>query len=152
MADHSRIEWTEARRIVEPRGYALRRLPGHPLADCRGYVYEHRLVAEEMLGRPLRPGEEIHHRNGDKSDNRPENLEVCESRHAHRQHHRRKPSGRRKAGESNPLIECACGCGTRFPKFDSGGRPRHFVSGHNVTRDHAGRFVVSAKGGEANVR
>jgi HNH endonuclease len=46
------------------------------LTDGRVNELEHRLVMGQMLGRPMREDESVHHRNGDRLDNRPENLEL----------------------------------------------------------------------------
>jgi hypothetical protein len=64
-------------------GYVLIYYPDHPLADVNGEVYEHRLVAEEIAGRQLTEGEVVHHINGIKHDNRPENLMVFPSHGDH---------------------------------------------------------------------
>lgn len=48
----------------------------HPNANSAGRVLEHVMVMTEMLGRPLVPGENVHHKNGVKHDNRAENLEL----------------------------------------------------------------------------
>jgi len=52
------------------------RVPDHNRAGKGGYVFEHLLVIEELLGRALYPEESVHHRNGIKDDNRAGNLEL----------------------------------------------------------------------------
>jgi hypothetical protein len=73
--------WKGGRSIAA--GYARVRCPTHPQADSRGYVAEHRLVMERVLGRPLTPTEVVHHRDGNALNNDPANLELFASNAAH---------------------------------------------------------------------
>lgn len=121
-------------KSVTSHGYVLVRVgKGHHLADCRGYAYEHRLVAESKLGRRLRKGEIPHHINGNRRDNRPSNIEVCKSIAHHLNKHRKSQLNNRLADEANPMIQCRCGCGKWLNRYDSCGRPRLFLSGHNTS-------------------
>ena len=64
-------------RVRHKAGYVMVRIPAHPRAPANsGYVFEHILVMEAIVGRYLVAGETVHHRNGIRADNRPENLEL----------------------------------------------------------------------------
>ncbi len=66
-------------RTIDSNGYVLVYTANGPYSGR--YALEHRLVMEQHLGRELSSEETIHHLNGDKTDNRLENLQLFNSRH-----------------------------------------------------------------------
>ena len=71
-------------------GYVMVRAKGHPSATkLGGYVQEHRLIAEKVLGRYLKPTELVHHINGNIKDNRHCNLVICQDQAYHKLLHKR---------------------------------------------------------------
>lgn len=62
-------------------GYIMVRAPeDHPFRSKDGMIFEHRLMMEQEIGRPLNPWEIVHHKNGERADNRIKNLELMERR------------------------------------------------------------------------
>lgn len=118
-------------KSITPDGYVIVFVGvAHHLADVRGYAYEHRLVAEKKIGRRLVEGEIVHHRDRNRSNNRPSNLKVYRSNGLHLHEH---GSGNSKSpDEENVTIKCACGCGVTLLKYDNNNRPRKFIHGHNL--------------------
>lgn len=76
------LHYRRARGGVIALGAPMPRIAGSRVVETNGYVrivgagYEHRVVMERYLGRRLRDGENVHHRNGVRTDNRIENLEL----------------------------------------------------------------------------
>lgn len=65
------------------QGYILIKNSDHPSARANGYVSQHRLVMEKHIGRYLQKGEEVHHINHNKADNRLSNLMLFSSHSEH---------------------------------------------------------------------
>ena len=63
-------------RIKDEKGYIRIYKPNHPFCNPNGYIYEHRFVLEQKIGRILTTNEIAHHINEIRDDNRPENLKL----------------------------------------------------------------------------
>lgn len=61
---------------VAPNGYKYHYNPKSPDANCYGYAPVHRDVARKALGRDFKPNEVVHHIDGNKLNNRKNNLKV----------------------------------------------------------------------------
>lgn len=71
-------------RIIEADGYVMIFCPDHPNANNKGYMFEHRLVMENQIGRYLLSHEVVHHRDENRSNNDPLNLFLYDSNADHK--------------------------------------------------------------------
>lgn len=67
--------WKGGRRI-NADGYVELFIPNHPRTRANGYVFEHIIILEKKIGRSLLSGEETHHKDEDRQNNLPENLQL----------------------------------------------------------------------------
>lgn len=74
IAQKKRIRTSQPR--TGPNGYIWVLAHGHPNAYKNGYIALHRLLMSQKIGRPLEKSEIVHHKNGNKLDNRVKNLEL----------------------------------------------------------------------------
>lgn len=70
-------------------GYIAIYFPDHPRSNSEGYIMEHILVMEALVGRHLNEDECVHHINGKRDDNRAKNLQLMTKRE-HMSYHSKK--------------------------------------------------------------
>ena len=129
-------------RIINSNKYAMIFVgKHHHLADIRGYAYEHRIVAEEKIGRRLNPEEQVHHIDENTFNNAPDNLKVMKDFKTHRHEHGKKNN--KAPDEENVQINCACGCGGTLLKYDSVNRPRQYIRGHNAPKSEVEVIIIN---------
>jgi hypothetical protein len=89
-AQHVRFLNKPLKRYIENNGHGYREIymPEHPNVKKSGYILEHRYTMSQLLNRPLKADEQVHHLNGNPQDNRPENLVLVKSNKEHKHFHR----------------------------------------------------------------
>lgn len=76
-------------RSITPLGYVQIYRPEHPKARDNGYVFEHTLIAEQVLGKPLPAKAQVHHVDDNGTNNSHRNLVLCEDDAYHKLLHAR---------------------------------------------------------------
>jgi hypothetical protein len=110
-------------RVRRGDGYQRVRAPQHPRATAEGYVYEHILIVERAIGRLLPVQAEVHHVDGDPSNNAPNNLVACED-HAYHFLLERRARAYEACGDANAIRCRYCG------QYDR----QSEIQGHNPER------------------
>lgn len=88
--------WWKSGKRKRIGGYIEIKSKSHPMANCSGYVFEHRLIMEKKLGRYLMPTEVVHHINHKTDDNRIENLMLFPSNVEHKKFHKKERENNKK--------------------------------------------------------
>src|SRR5690242_4368171 len=81
--------WNAEGRVLTTNGYVMVRARDHFHVDGKGWAHEHVMLAEKALGKQLPRGAQVHHVDGNKQNNAPNNLVVCEDASYHRLLHQR---------------------------------------------------------------
>ena len=74
-------------KTINTDGYILIHKPNHPNKNAGNYIAKHRLVMEKNLGRYLTKEEQIHHLDGDKTNNNIDNLHLFKTNKEHVDYH-----------------------------------------------------------------
>jgi hypothetical protein len=83
----------EIEKSVSKGDYVYAVVPNHPKATKNGYVLEHRVVMENNIGRILERWEEVHHKDENRKNNSPDNLEIKLTGEHQRFHSTKYPNG-----------------------------------------------------------
>ena len=103
-------------KTVKSGKYIYAVVPEHPSAIDFGYVYEHRIVMENHLGRLLEKDEIVHHKDGNGKNNKIENLELMKQSEHARQH-----------GIERGIVMCLLKCPECQEDFDKPKNKTHLV-------------------------
>ena len=112
----------EIHKVVKKGDYMYAVCPDHPRRTKNNYVLLHRVVVENAIGRLLADNEVVHHKDHNRFNNSPDNLEVM-TRSAHAKLHGA------ERHRSVTVLTCHF-CGVEFERYSNllGGRTRAFCS------------------------
>lgn len=120
--------WANWKRVSRGK-YWCAKLPEHPRANSCGYVLEHRVIMENILGRLLLPNEDVHHKDEDGKNNSPDNLRLMLHGKHTAEHHRvewaklicscgkefsRRPSVVRRRQKLGQKLYCSQRCASKY--------------------------------------
>lgn len=113
-------------KVRHSGGYILVWMPEHPRA-VRGRVLEHVVVIERKLGRLLDPKERVHHIDGDRTNNSPDNLRLMADDAEHSRLH---AEMRRQSGQSRLIVPLTCQeCGKGYGHPPAKAKTSKYCSG-----------------------